>query len=599
MKNAFAIVTLTASLAALLSACATPQQAPSVPLAAAASEAAPAAVAGPAAPAAPVQDELPSVPLSGDLLYQLTRAEFEFRRGQWQGPYVALMGAAQQTRDPRIAHRAAEMALAARQVGEALAAIRLWRELAPHSDEATQYFLGFVVLGDSLDEAEPIFRARLQDAAPAARGVTMFQTQQFLIRARDKAAALAMLERLLAPYDEAPEAHLALAQSAFAIGNGARALQEAQRAALIAPDSELAALTLAQAQSGSDPLAASAVLTTFLARNPGAREVRGAYVRMLIEQKQYEAARQQFLVLLKEQPDHLPTLYALGVMSMQMNDPAAAETYLKHFLDVLALHPDDERDPSKVLMLLSQIAEQRADIDAALAWLDKVDGTESGPYFSARIARAQLMARHGDGDGARKVLADLKSGDAGEQVRVLQAEAQLLGDSGDGAGAFGVLEGAVARFPENTELRYNFALAAEKTGRFELMETSLRDVIARDPGSRHAYNALGYSLAERNVRLPEARALIAQALTMAPDDPFIIDSMGWVQFRLGDLAQAEQLLRRAYGLRDDPEIAIHLGEVLWQKGDQTGARALWREAQARDPNNEALKSMLARLKLSL
>lgn len=596
LKNAFAIVTLSA----LMSACAV---APGRD----ATVARPAAAGAPAAPepgeaaaepeAAAPEQALPSLELSSDLLYKLTKAELEFKGGSWQGPFITLMGVAQQTRDPRIARRAAEMALTAKQGGEALAAIRLWRELAPESEEAKQYFLGFVVLGEQMGEAEPIFRQRLQDAAPAARPLAMFQMQQFLTRAKDKAAAFAMLERVLAPYPGMQESHLVLAQSAYAKGDRERATQEAQQALRLKPDSELAALTLAQVAPGAE--AANAVLQGFLAQNPGAREVRAAYARLLIEQKQFAPARSQFQILLKDQPDNLGTLYALGIISMQLGDSGAAETHFKRFLVALAANPSDERDPAKVQMMLSQIAEEKGDHAGALQWLDQVDGRDARPYLEARMRRAQLMARHGDLDGARKVLAEIKTEDADEQAQVYLADAQILRDGGYAQSAFTVLENALIRYPDNADLLYDFALLAEKLGKLEVMETSLRRVIAHSPGNHHAYNALGYSLAERNIRLPEAYALIEQALKMAPGDPFIMDSMGWVQFRLGKLDEAETLLRRAYTLRNDPEIAVHLGEVLWEKGDKSGAEKLWREAGAKDPKNDALKSTLARLNFSL
>ncbi len=583
MKNAFVIVTLSA----VLSACALGPQAPL------------ARVPGPVpAPVPDSSDEvLPNVVLSADLLYKLTKAELEFKRGQWQGPYVTLMGVAQQTRDPRIAHRALEIALAAKRGGEALAAVRLWRELAPDSEEANQYFLGFVVLGDSLDEAEQVFSKRLQATPSAARGVVMFQMQQLLSRAKDKAAAFAVLERVLAPYGSTQETHLVLAQGAFAKGDAARSVAEARQALAFNPRSELAVLTLAQATSPAP--AVTALLTNFLAKNPDAREVRAAYARILIEQAQYEGARQQFLYLLKGQPDNLATLYALGILSMQLNDTPGAESYFKKFLAILDQHPNDERDPSKVLALLSQLAEDRGDVPGALAWLDKIDDSDPQALFSARIRRAQLFAKRGDVDGGRAVLAQTQTTDSGEQTQILLADAQILRDAGYGPSAYTVLENGLKRFPGNTELLYDFALAAEKLGKMDVMEKSLRAVIAQSPDNQQAYNALGYSFAERNIRLPEAYKLIEKALKMAPDDPFIIDSMGWVQFRMGHLQQAEELLRRAYALRSDPDIAVHLGEVLWQKGDRTDAKKLWREAKDKDPKNDSLKGMLMRLNLSL
>ena len=612
MKNAFASVTLSAALSAYAAtpqtqepvsapAPAAAQEPAAVPAPPAASPEAQQAPEGQAAPAtgvsAAADGKLPNVALSSELMYKLTRAELEFKQGNWQGPYMTMMGAAQQTRDPRLAHRAAEMALAAKQGGEALAAIRLWRELAPESEEAVQYFLGFIVLSDQMEEAEPLFAQRLRDAKPGMRGVAMLQMQQFLARARDELVAYAILERVLAPYADTAEAHLVLAQGAIGLGENPRALREAQKALEIKPDSELAILTMAQASP--DAAAAAGVLSAFLEKYPEAREVRAAYARILVDQQQFEPAREQFLALLKAQPDNVATIYALGVMSMQLNQVDVAEGYFKRFLAVLEAHPGDERDPSKVLNILSQIAEERGDVAGAIKWLEQIDSSDTRPYFNGRIRTAQLMARAGKLDAGRKVLAGLKAEAPAEQVQVLLADAQMLRDGGYAQSAFTVLENGLKRFPNQPELLYDFALAAEKMGQVEIMEASLLQVIKLAPDNQHAYNALGYSLAERNVRLPEAYALIEQALKMAPNDPFIMDSMGWVQFRMGKLDEAEVLLRRAYALRSDPEIAVHLGEVLWQKGEKANAQQLWRAARAKDPKNDTLKNTLARLNTSL
>jgi Flp pilus assembly protein TadD len=175
----------------------------------------------------------------------------------------------------------------------------------------------------------------------------------------------------------------------------------------------------------------------------------------------------------------------------------------------------------------------------------------------------------------------------------------MLRDAGRVEDAYALLQAGVERFPANPDLLYDFALIAEKTGRLDVMEKSLREVMQQAPDNHHAYNALGYSLAERNVRLTEALELIDKALKMAPGDPFIMDSMGWVQYRLGNLNAAELQLRQAYALRSDPEIAVHLGEVLWHKGQKADAQKLWREARAKDPKNDTLRNTLARLHLSL
>ncbi|HEX9171846.1 MAG TPA: tetratricopeptide repeat protein [Telluria sp.] len=588
MKNAFVIVTLSG----VLTACAVaPQQQPAV-------AAAPAAAAAQATAApAPAEEKLPHVEMTPTMLYQLSKAEFEFKAGNWQGPYLTMLSLAQQTRDPRLARRAAEMAVTAKQADDALAAIKLWRELAPESEEATQYYVGLVVMSDDIAPAEPIFEQRLRNTPQEARGLVLFQIQQLLMRAPDKAAGAAMLDRLVAPYRNTVEGRVVMAQAALARGNKVDAIREAEAALAQKPDSEVAVLTLAQAIEDDEKIAP--LLAKFLVANPNAREVRIAHARVLVNLKQFEQARSEFQLLLKANPDDAGVLYALGVLAVQLRDSPAAEQYFTRFVELVEKEPDDERDPSKAYQVLSQLAEERGDTKAALAWLDKVKVADPKAEFGLQLRRAQLTGKSGDLAGAQRMLAALKPVEPSAQAQVVLVQAQVLRDAGQVAQAYAVLEQGAKRFPSNPDLLYDFALMAEKAGHVDVMEKALREVMVQAPDNHHAYNALGYSLAERNVRLQEAYQLIDKALKMAPGDPFIMDSMGWVQYRMGNLNEAEAQLRKAYALRNDPEIAVHLGEVLWQKGMQDDARQLWRAARAKDPDNEALRSTLARLKLSL
>lgn len=622
MKNSLLIVTLSL----VLSACATsattaPQSTSAASPGASPAAAAPAAAGTPPAPssgarvaqAAPPragaqasqaeanvadtkpEDPLPALALSQDLMFRFLGAEIAFQRGDWQSAYVTLLALAQQTRDPRIARRAAEVAHVARQQSEVLNAVRLWRQLAPSSEEANQFYLGFVIMSEDLSEARPVLAQRLKDARPPARGAVAFQIQRMLTRARDKAAAFNLLEQLLTPYLDTPEVRLALAQGAFGNGDLARAQREAELALAAKPDSELAILTLAQATT--DKARASALLTEFLQRQPQAREVRLAHARMLVENKQYEAARAEFERLLRDDPQDLTALYALGVLGVQVGDLAGAEKHLTSYIAILEQSPDQERDPAQAMLLLAQIAEERKDTEGLLKWLGRIDSGEA--YVNAQIRRAQVIAKRGELDEARKLLHEVTTGSERDQALVVMAEGQLLRDANRLRDAMQIYEAGLKRLPTNTELLYDYAMIAEKNGDWDTMEKSLRKIIDLAPTHHHAYNALGYSLADRNLRLQEARALIVKALELAPDDPFIIDSMGWVEFRLGRLDEAEKLLRRAYALRPDAEIATHLGEVLWVKGQRAAAQQLWREAAAKDPQNDTLKSTLARLNAGL
>ena len=600
MKNALVIVTLSS----LLTACAglVPQARIAPASESVAVEAMPSGVASVKSSKSAnrgsveaVEDALPAAELTDDLLFKLLSAEIAFQRGEWQSAYVAELSAAQQTRDPRLARRAAEIALSAKQAGEAMSAVRLWRELAPNSAEATQYYLGFILLGDNLDEAQSILEKRLTEARPAMRPLMILQTQRMLASAKNKDGAFKMLESLVAPYPTLPESHVVLALNAFVKGDAARANQEARAALAIKPNSDLAILTLAQVTP--DPVEAGKILTTYLAANPKATEVRTAYARSLVEQKKYELARIQFQQLLAQQPDNLTSLYALGMLGVQTNHLPEAEQFLTRYLKALAAAPDEERDPSQALLVLAQIAEDRNDPEAALKWLAQVDSGEG--VLTAQIKRAQIVAKRGNVAEGQRILREITPDGEREQTQLLLAESQILRDADQSAAAFTVLGDALKRYPDNTDLLYDYAMLAEKANNLDVMEKTLRRVMELAPTNQNAYNALGYSFAERNIRLPEAYVLVEKALSMAPEDPFIMDSLGWVQFRLGKLKEAEDLLRRAYAVRPDPEIAVHLGEVLWVKGQKDDAQKLWRDANTKDPKNDTLKSTLARLRVAL
>ncbi len=537
------------------------------------------------------------MPLTGDVMVRFLAAEIAGQRGGWQAAYVNLLSLAQQTRDPRIARRAAEIALNARQAPEALAAVRLWRQLSPSSDEANQFYLGLVMLGDNLDEARSLLQQKLEETRPAMLGTTIMQIQRLVSRARNKPAAFNLLEALLAPYDEVAEAHMALSLQATAMGNNGRAAQEARRALALNPGSELAVLTLAQALPSKEQ--SQQVIAEFLRANPNAREVRLAYARTHVEQKQYDAARAQFRLLLESEPKDLTVLYALGLLGTQSNDLDEGEKYLQSYLQVLAKSPDDERDSTQALLILSQIAEQRNDLPGALKWLDQIDPATQAAYINVQVKRAQLLAKSGQLPAARAALREARVENEEDRVQLLLAEGQILRTANLAKEGMVVLEAGLKQFPENPELLYDYAMLAEKLDQLGVMETALRKVIRISPGNQHAYNALGYSLAERNIRLEEAYTLIERALSMAPDDPFIMDSMGWVQFRLGRLKEAEALLRKAYSIRPDPEIAVHLGEVLWVIGMRDDARKFWRDASTKDPKNDTLRTTLARLQVRL
>jgi len=542
-------------------------------------------------------DSLPNIAITEELFHKYLSAELAFQRGEKFSGYSTMMSLARTLRDPRLARRALEFAVSGSLGAEALKAARLWREIAPQSDEAAQALVGLLISSGRIDDAKAAMAQQLASSSPATRPNTIALLQRQLARMQDRARAYAMLRELLEPYADVLEARLTLAQAAMVAGDRNTALSEARAALAKHPGSELAALVLSQIIE--DRTEATQSLATFLQKNPKAREVRLAYARALIEQSKIVEAKAQFAQLLTHYPEDRTTLYALGLMAAQAGEMREAESYLSKYIETLNDEPDRERDSTQALMVLAQIAEDKNDTATALKWLEKIEPDNQGSYITAILRRAMLVAKSKDPETARALLQQAEARNYDERAKLIVGEAQLLRDAGRLDDALRLVADALEIYKNNIDLLYEHAMLAERAKQFDLMERELRQLIKLAPDNQHAYNALGYSFADRNLRLQEALDLISKANQLAPDDPFILDSLGWVEFRLGRLDQALKTLQRAYGIKADAEIAAHLGEVLWKLGRHDEAKKLWRSANEKDPKNETLKSTLQRLQIKL
>lgn len=528
-------------------------------------------------PTAPVNSNLPAVELTPQIVYQIILAEIAGSRGQIALAAEAYGDLARSTRDPRIARRAAEAALVAGRHDQALAAARLWAEIEPESSSANQMVGALLAAAGRSDELAAHLARQLATAGPAV-GPQLLQLNRALSRMSDKAALRQLVVKVTEPYVGLAEAHYARAQAAHAVGDRQGALEEIERTLALRPTWEYAALIRAQLMPG--PAEASKVLGEFVTANPDAKDARLAYARSLVAEKRFDDARREFRILLSQNGDSTEIVYAVAVLSAQLNDYDDAEANFKRLLGT------DFQETNSVRLYLGQIAEERKRWDEAVGWYDQVGA--GAQLLAARMRIAQVRMRQGNLAEARKTLQETAATSADERSQLLVAEAQLLRDAKDHEGAYQVLADGLARHPDQPELLYEAALTAEKVGKLDVVERDLRRLIALRPDYAHAYNALGYSLADRNERLDEAQFLIEKALELAPQDPFIIDSKGWLLFRRGDGAAALEVLQKAFSMRADPEIAAHIGEVLWSLGRQDEARKTWNEAAKANPGNEAL-----------
>lgn len=550
---------------------------------------------------------LPEVDLTGAMLYQIIAAELALQRGEAGTAFATYLSVARQTRDPRIARRAAEIAVAGRAGPQALEATALWRELAPESREARQAHAMLLAGSGRLSEAEPLLAAGLRESPqPAAE---FSQIQRALTRLEDRSAAFAALERLAAPLlvqpDLAADVQLTLAAGAHQAGLPDRAVAAARAALALRPDDErtvlAAAQLLARPQGKDDPAGrkqALRLLGEALQRLPRALDIRLAYARLLLADGQRPAAVTQFEQALVQDADNLDALFALGVLALDDRPPRKrSRGYFESYLSALEKTGSTTHDPDPAYLNLARIAEDERRFDEALRWLAQVD---DGPQaFAARLRQAIVLAKMQRLDEARKLLADTPPAGDEQRQQLTLADAQVLREARRFEESYQVLASALERTPEDTALLYDTAMAAERLDRIDEMERLLRRLMQLKPDDPHAFNALGYTFADRNQRLPEAYELIDKALKLAPEDAHIIDSMGWVYFRMGNLARARELLERAFALRPEAEIGAHLGEVLWAMGEHDAARRIWRQVRADEPDNETLSATLARLQVRL
>lgn len=549
--------------------------------------AAPASTADAPTSSADVQAEpaLPLIALSDDLLFQFLIAEIAGQRGMLSLAKEGYLDLARKTRDPRVIRRATEIALYSRDQAAALELSRLWLELEPGSSRALQTLVVMMIAHGQIAEAEPYLEKLLDDPDPQAG---FMQLPALFAKSRDPAAVHRVVKALAQKHPQSAEARYALAHAALQAGLVQEAEEALMQADRLKPGWEPAALLRAQLLARTSRAHAQEFLKAFLARHPDAQDVRLTYARMLVSDNQFDEAHRQFTRLADELPNSADVAMAAGLLSLQMAKPEEAERHLKRALEL------GQDDGGTVRYYLGQVAEQRKDYEAAAGYYLSID---SGEYLVASRTRlASMHARQGRLEEARGVLKTITPTNDVQKVQLIQAEADLLREAKDHAGVFTLLDAAVRERPDHVDLLYDRAMAAEKLNKLNVLEEDLRKVIRLKPDYAHAYNALGYTLVEKTDRLAEAAELLDKAISLAPEDPFILDSMGWLNYRKGNLDKAREFLERAWRLRQDPEIAAHLGEVLWMKGSRDEASRLWQGSLQSHPENEVLIEMLKKFK---
>ena len=552
-------------------------------------ETSPAAQAAPAPQAIPPLDlhYTPGQGLTEDVLYTLLLAELAGQRGQVDvalDQYMQLMRALP---DPRVAERATRIAIYAHDEAHALEAVQRWVFLDPGNLEAQQVLAAILIQANRIDEAldhlEVVLNSPL--GTPSQRTWAVANT---LSRQDDKRVALDIMEKLLARHGRNPDALFVYSLLALRAGETDKARMVMEEVIDTDPQNlGVVGAYLGVLQKQGQIAAAINWLETVLQQRPKLDDLRLLYARMLAEARRYDDARKQFEHVEKSQPKNADVHYALGLIALEANQFAEARRHF-HTLITLGGHADEGR------FYLGQIAELQKDYAGAAEWYRSVKGGEN--RFDAQMRVALMLARQNKVQEAQKTLQAVPAENDEQRLRLVRAEAELLTEAGQYEQAM-VIYDRLLQDSDDAELLYARAMLAEKMNKLDVLERDLRHLLEQDPNNAQALNALGYTLADRTTRYDEAHDLIKKALELSPNDFYILDSMGWVLYRLGRWDEAIDFLKRAHTLRHDPEVAAHLGEVLWVKGDKAEARAVWKAALKTAPDDKTLKTVIDRFGL--
>ncbi|KAF0814652.1 Beta-barrel assembly-enhancing protease [Andreprevotia sp. IGB-42] len=567
------------ALAWLLAACTTPPQAPAGVAAASAVASTPASEE--------VESEaknanLPRMDLSDDLLLRFLVGEIALQRGKGQFSAQTWSDLAKRTQDPRVAKRATEVAIGTGQLALAREDAQIWIDAEPDSRPAKQVMLGLLLRANRLDEALPFLQNILRDQ-PGEAAAFFAQLHQLWDKSTDRAAALRLTEELIAPYPKLPEARFAHAIALANVGRVDDALKELDAAEQLRPDWDIPVLYHAQLLPEDQRLA---YLQDAQKRYPKLVSLQLSTAKELVTAKRYDEALKLYDSVLKLQPQNLEALVGSGLVALQLRDTASAE---KRLGDAIRLAPGQT---ANLRFYMGQIAEEKRHTDEALRWYESVEG-ELKPTADQR--RVRLLARSGQVEEALALLQAKPADTNDSRIERIQLEAQVWREAKQYPQALQVLDDGLKTYPDSADLLYDRSLVADLAGNDAEAERDLRRYLVLQPDSVQGLNALGYTLANRNRSLDEADQLLEKAIAKEPDSPVIIDSVGWLRFRQGKLKEARELLAKAYGQLNDPEIAGHYIEVLWVDGAKSEARKVYDAALLGDPASEVLQELNKRL----
>jgi Flp pilus assembly protein TadD len=550
--------------------------------------------------------------LNAVLFYQLLLGELNVRAGEPGSGFAIILDAARKTKDEALFQRATELALQSRSGDAALQAARSWKSSLPESQEANRYILQILLALNRVEEAGQALRASIFSLPLQEQSAAIGSIPRVFSRVQDKNFAAKVVEQALSAAIQNPET---AATAWTTIGRMKREAGEIQPAAEAARAGHAAngkapgPIMLALSLLNVVPSEVQPMITRYMAGD-ALPDLRLGYARSLIDLNEMQLALVQLNLLSKQNPDFAPGWLFLGLLQTDLSQFAAAELSLQRFIKLNASTDttnaangpsgtsgtDASGGLSEAYFALSQIAQKQGQLAQADQWLARIPPDSDPLKIASR--RAALLAQQGRKAEGLNLLEQVKVSNPQAAKQKALAISQWLRDDKQFNAALTTIEEALTKFPADTDLQSELAMICEKLGRYEQMESLLRGIMKAKPNDPHAFNALGYSLADRNTRLDEARQLILKAIQLAPRDPFIQDSLGWLEYRVGNTKEALRILEAAYKARPDAEIAAHLGEVYWILGQQDKAGSIWREGLLLKSDNETLLETLKQFKFT-
>ena len=552
-----------------------------------------------AQPAAPASEARP-VPsaLDAAMFYQILLGELNAREGAAGSGFSIILDAARKTSDPALFQRAVDIALQSRSGEAALQAAQTWKKEIPASQEANRYLLQILLALNRVEDAGKALAVTLNELPLDQQGAAIASVPRLFGASPDKVLAADVVEKALAPAlskrSTQAMAWTTVGRMRRDAGQTSRAAEACQKAHAADPQATgplvLALSLLGSATSSLKPMLDAAMQT---AVSP---ELRMGYSRALLSLPLVSEATAQLVQLNQKHPEFAEGWLIHGLVLQENGQALEAEKRLVQYVQMVSANPSPETQGglAEALMSLAQMAQKKGQLDRATQWLAQMPAGADPIKLASR--QAEVLAQQGRMDEARRVLAQVTPTNEAQAKRKVLAQSQWLRDHKDAPAAYALVKAASEKQPEDPDLLSEWAMVCEKLKRYEEMERLLRQLMVKAPQEAHAFNALGYSLADRNIRLDEAQQLIEKALSLSPQDAYIQDSWGWVKFRQGKWQEALTILQVAYKAKPDAEIAAHLGEVLWTQGQTREAGAIWREGLMLKADNETLVETLQRFK---